>query len=1136
MKRWLILLAILSSWWGLAMAGPTERVTIPLPVADYTVGQVMVYTYWFDQDYGTHQTGTLVSGVNQIDITSLSEGYHTLHLRLSSDSTSSLRSYLFYRPFAADTTTGQPLVYTCWFDQDYGNHQSFSLANDSNLIDITSLSEGYHTLHLRLSSDSTSSLRSYLFYRPFAPDTTTGQPLVYTYWFDQDYGTHQTGSLANGINSIVVDSLSEGYHTLHLRLGAGTKSSLRSYLFFRPFAADTVSVDTAQSTLVYWFEGDTAAVSVTPGIGHHAIQPPAMPCDSEGYVYTCVKMGGRNISPVERHAFVTTVDYANAGIVTVNACENYTWHDSTYTASTDSAYFITHNTTGCDSITYLHLTIGHNSTGDTLAVVCDGFTWWNTTFASSTETTHVYTNADGCDSVVTLHLTVNHSSRVDESVTACDEYTWHGIRYTASATPTFSTTNSVGCDSVVTLNLTVNYSNTGVEAVTACDRYVWHGTTYAASTNEPVFTETNAAGCDSVVTLNLTVNYSNTGVEAVTACNHYLWHGTEYYASTNMPTYTTQNAAGCDSVTTLHLTIIECSTTEITACDRYTWHGNVYTTSDMYIDGTDTLLLTINYSNTGVETVTACDSYTWHGTTYYASNNTATYTETNAAGCDSVVLLDLTINYSNTGVEMVTACDNYTWHGNTYYASNNTATFTEVNAAGCDSVVTLILTINYSTSQTDAVTVCDSFSWYGSTYYASSVDTVTLSTINGCDSTLFLILTVNYSSINVDTVYAVDSFFWHGTMYYSSTTAFDTLSSTTGCDSILALALTLTYATVDTVTACDSFYWHGYSFYSSTVFSDTLQDVLGDDSICTLVLTLNHSIHDTLVVTSLGIYTWNDSSYSSPGVYQWIGQTPEGCNHYVTLFLDFDTVSVVYHSVAVIVANTENVINVGGTVSGVGSYLAGSEVTLTAKADEGYTFKGWYVRTAQGFDGLLVTTDRSYTFTLDHDEVLVALFDRIAWLTVLVDDDMGSVHFNGYSTPFNAFRGYLGDTVIVEAIPNRTSRQFIGWVNVLGDTISRDATMVYTLDRNADTLTAVFVKNGGIDDLSHDVSWSLSLAGQRLVVRGATHQDVCVFDLLGRIIGHAPIAMDEVSFLLPHTGIYLVKVGDSPARRIVVRF
>lgn len=50
---------------------------------------------------------------------------------------------------------------------------------------------------------------------------------------------------------------------------------------------------------------------------------------------------------------------------------------------------------------------------------------------------------------------------------------------------------------------------------------------------------------------------------------------------------------------------------------------------------------------------------------------------------------------STTGTDAQTACDSFTWiDGNTYTTSNNTATHTLTNAAGCDSVVTLALTIN----------------------------------------------------------------------------------------------------------------------------------------------------------------------------------------------------------------------------------------------------------------------------------------------------------------------------------------------------------------------------------------------------------------------------------------------------------
>ena len=79
-------------------------------------------------------------------------------------------------------------------------------------------------------------------------------------------------------------------------------------------------------------------------------------------------------------------------------------------------------------------------------------------------------------------------------------------------------------------------------------------------------------------------------------------------------------------------------------------------------DSVVTLDLTINNSNTGVDTQFACDSYTWiDGITYTISNNFANFTTTSVNGCDSVVTLDLTINYSNTAIDTQYACNSYTW-------------------------------------------------------------------------------------------------------------------------------------------------------------------------------------------------------------------------------------------------------------------------------------------------------------------------------------------------------------------------------------------------------------------------------------------------------------------------------------------
>ena len=474
------------------------------------------------------------------------------------------------------------------------------------------------------------------------------------------------------------------------------------------------------------------------------------------------------------------------------ACGSYTWINGvTYTSSTSAPVDTLTSSTGQDSVVTLNLTINSPTTGTDIQTACNSYTWIDgvTYTSSNSSATYSLTNAAGCDSVVTLNLTINSPTTGTDIQTACNSYTWiDGVTYTSSNnSATYSLTNAAGCDSVVTLNLTINSPTTGTDIQTACNSYTWiDGVTYTSSNNSATYTLTNAAGCDSVVTLNLTINSPTTGTDIQTACNSYTWiDGVTYTSSNSSATYSLTNAAGCDSVVTLNLTINSPTTgTDIqTACNSYTWiDGVTYTSSNNSAtysltnaagcDSVVTLNLTINSPTTGTDIQTACNSYTWiDGVTYTSSNNSATYTLTNAAGCDSVVTLNLTINSPTTGTDIQTACNSYTWiDGVTYTSSNNSATYTLTNAAGCDSVVTLNLTINSPTTGTDIQTACNSYTWIDGVTYTSSNNsaTYTLTNAAGCDSVVTLNLTIESIDDSVVlsalTIYALpgyDSYQWY---------------------------------------------------------------------------------------------------------------------------------------------------------------------------------------------------------------------------------------------------------------------------------------------------------------------------------------------------------------------------------------
>ena len=213
---------------------------------------------------------------------------------------------------------------------------------------------------------------------------------------------------------------------------------------------------------------------------------------------------------------------------------------------------------------------------------------------------------------------------------------------------------------------------------------------------------------------------------------------------------------------TVNLTTNDSSTTLITGSVQNLWStGEVTSSISVFptqpttywvsktldnITCVDSITIDVKESFASFDTVTACDSYTWiDGNTYTGSNNTATYTLTNAAGCDSVVTLDLTINYSATGIDTITACDSYTWiDGTTYTSSTTIPVHLLSTAAGCDSLVMLYLTINYSTTiiVTDTSQLIYFWDATSNNYSSSGSYYFYGLTHKDCDSTIQLNLTI----------------------------------------------------------------------------------------------------------------------------------------------------------------------------------------------------------------------------------------------------------------------------------------------------------------------------------------------------------------------------------------------------------
>lgn len=188
---------------------------------------------------------------------------------------------------------------------------------------------------------------------------------------------------------------------------------------------------------------------------------------------------------------------------------------------------------------------------------------------------------------------------------------------------------------------------------------------------------------------------------------------------------------------------------------------------------------------------------------------------------------------------------------------------------------------------------------------------------------------------------------------------------------------------------------------------------------------------------------------------------------------------------------------VRGGVSGSGTYTMGDSVSLTATPFYGYLFAGW----SNG------SQDNPLEFIATQDQSLVAAFvpGPLPRDTVYLHDTTilhDTIIIDHYDTTIVTDTLWLTDTVF------------------LYDTVVVYDTVYITGVENAEPLdTKIYARDG------------------QIVVEGAGGYTVTLYDAVGRLLAtkEALLSGEPCEFGVAAIGVYLVKIGPYPARRIVVR-
>ncbi|MCH2223673.1 MAG: T9SS type A sorting domain-containing protein [Crocinitomicaceae bacterium] len=444
---------------------------------------------------------------------------------------------------------------------------------------------------------------------------------------------------------------------------------------------------------------------------------------------------------------------------------------------------------------------------------------------------------------------------------------------------------------------------------------------------------------------------------------------------------------------------------EVTACDSYTWNGTNYTTTGLYTwvgtnaagcDSASTLNLTINNSSTSSSSATACGTYTWNGTTYTTSG-IYTWTGTNAAGCDSIATLNLTISGSMPVPDRLYYKFDETGTSVTNYASSppsgtSTATIVGGITQGVTPHMDGALTGTGDPSLTDYLntnwaTDLGTASWTIS-FWSSGMTATGSGDVNyvfgdndassfrcftngpaGDDNWLLRGTGLNQVSLPggatetptlntfvYDSVASEIRAYLNGTlvnvvaqsglditgvgpfkvMGYSSNAANAGVTAGGMLDEFRVYGRALSQAEImtfltDEVAACGNYTWNGTTYTTTGVYTWIGTGVNGCDSTATLNLTINNSSTSSSNVTACDSYIWNGVTYTTSGVYTWDGTNAGGCDSTATLNLTINNSSTSSSSVTACDSYTWN--GTTYTTSGVytwnGTSAGGCDSTAT---------------------------------------------------------------------------------------------------------------------------------------------------------------------------------------------------------------
>lgn len=302
------------------------------------------------------------------------------------------------------------------------------------------------------------------------------------------------------------------------------------------------------------------------------------------------------------------------------------------------------------------------------------------------------------------------------------------------------------------------------------------------------------------------------------------------------------------------------------------------------------------------------------------------------------------------------------------------------------------------------------------------------------------------------------------------------------------------------------------------------------------------------------------TTYSFPA-YDFVSWSDGDTNNPRTLYVTGDTViSAIFtprqfYNIAEVFDSTQ-----GYAIGDTAFY--GDTATFTAYPYHGYTFSAWKAFNSSTNQWFTFSNDNPYRRVMDYSLRLRAVFTTAQYTVTVQSSGGGSVSVGSSGNNTGSFN-YLSSAYIY-ATPS-TGYRFVMWSDSL-EFASR-----YITVRSDTTLTAIFASIESLRDTIYDTVYvhdttivyqtdtvfvhdtiyihdtivvgveevdaicaKIYTSHGQIVVDGAESNTVWMYDVNGRILATKQDEHSPLHFDVPASGTYLIKIGNHPARKVVV--